>query len=225
MMTMTKRIISAIFFLLLPFAAYTQDDDFGIWYGANGKLGITDRLDAGLSVVLRTFGNGAKIEQGYLETGLDYKLTDFLSAGASYRLTDALEDDSQYHLQHKVFIDVKGNLKAGLFTFQGRFRFQTRFRTYFEYVEDKIPDYTARVRVKATFKIPSFPLDPYLYFETFIPLNKDPEKFIGKNRFAAGMEYQISKSHSIEAGYIFQRDYQPDISDINIISLSYNFKF
>ena len=41
----------------------------------------------------------------------------------------------------------------------------------------------------------------------------------------AGVELRILKQHSVEVEYIFQRDYLPHISDINIISVNYNFKF
>jgi len=47
---------------------------------------------------------------------------------------------------------------------------------------------------------------------------------IEKNRFAAGIEFAIAKRHSIKAEYIFQRDYLPHLSDINIISINYNIK-
>jgi hypothetical protein len=225
MMMMIKKYISAIFCFLLSFVVTAQDDDFGIWYSVNANLGVTSRLDAEISGVLRTFENAGKIEQGFLEAGLEYKFLDFLSVGGSYRLTEAFEDDSKYHFQHKLFLDMKGNLKAGSFTFQGRFRFQTRFRTYLEDVEDEIPDCTGRIRLKTLYRTQAFPVNPYIYIETFIPLNKEPERFIGKNRFAAGVEYNITKSHSIEAGYIFQRDYLPILADENILTIGYNLKF
>jgi hypothetical protein len=225
MMMMIKNHLPAIFLLLLPFVAAAQENDFGIWYSANAKVGVTQKITAGISAQVRTFENAGKIEQGFLEAGLEYKLTDYLSIEGSYRLTDALEKNSKYYFQHKFFLGFKGNLKAGNFTLQGRFIFQTRVRTYLEEVEDKYPDYTGRIRLKATYRTKSFPVNPYVYVESFIPLNKEPEKFIGKNRFAAGMDYSFSKKHSIEAGYIFQRDYLPELNNEHIIQIGYNFSF
>ena len=225
MMMRIKKQLPAVFLLLLPFVAASQDNDFGIWYSVNVKAGITQKLNAEVSAEVRTFENAGKVEQGFLEAGLEYKLIKYLSVEGSYRFTNALEDDSKYYFQHKFFLGFKGNLKAGNFTFQGRFRFQTRVRTYLEEVEDKYPDYTGRIRLKATYRTQAFPLNPYIYFETFIPLNKEPERFISKNRFAGGIEYKISKKHSIEAGYIFQRDYLPKLNDENIIQIGYNLNF
>lgn len=224
-MMMIRRWGYSILAALIPLSAGAQNDDFGIWYSANAKVGVTRRLNAEISGELRTFSNTGRIEQGFLEAGAEYKIADWASIEGAYRITRSLEDDAGYYFQHKFFIDFKGSLKAGRFTFQGRFRMQARIRTYFEYVEDQYPDYTGRLRLKATYRTPSFPFNPFIYAETFIPLNKEPERFIGKNRFAAGVEYRISKKHSIEAAYIYQRDYLPEIADEHILNIGYNFTF
>lgn len=224
-MMMIKRWAFPIIALLLPVAAGAQDDDFGMWFSANAKVGVTQKLDAEISAELRTFDNAGRIEQGFLEAGFDFKLADFASLEGAYRFTSALEDDEKFHFQHKFFAGVKSSLKAGRFTFQGRFRMQARIRTYLEEVQDQYPDFTGRLRLKATYKTPSFPINPFIYSETFIPMNKEPERLIGKNRFAGGMEYKISKQHSVEAAYIFQRDYLPSVADEHILNIGYNFRF
>jgi len=225
MMMMIKRWTFTILAVLIPLSAGAQGDDFGIWYSANVKAGVTQRLDAEICAELRTFSNAGMVEQGFLEAGLEYKLADYASIEGAYRITNALEDVGNYYFQHKFFLGFKGSLKAGRFNFQGRFRMQARIRTYLEEVEDQYPDFTGRLRLKATYKTPSFPLNPFLYTETFIPLNKEPERFIGKNRLAGGVEYKISKQHSVEAAYIYQRDYLPKIADEHILNIGYNFKF
>ena len=226
MVMMIKRRWCVLLALLLPLAAGAQDDDFGIWYSATAKVGITNRIDADISAELRTYNNAGKIEQGFLEAGVDYKLTGFLSAGASYRITEAFEeDDSKYHPQHKIFLELKANIKPGNFTFQGRVRYQTRFKTYFQDADDEIPDHTLRIRLKAIYRTPALPLNPFIYSETFIPLFRDSERLVGKNRLAAGVEYKITGRHSIEAAYLFQRDWLPKLADEHIINVGYNFKF
>jgi hypothetical protein len=226
---MTIRVIKKfcfILFLLLPFTVFAQDNDFGIWYGASVNKNIIKRLEIDASAMVRTFENAGKVEQGYIEAGLEYKLTDFLSAAASYRLTDKYEEDlDKYLYQHKIFIDLKGNLKVSDFAFTCRARFQTRIKTYDN--KNDFTDYTGRIKLKATYKTPSFPVNPYLYAETFLPLFKDADKNIEKNRLATGIEYSLTKKHSIELEYIFEHDYLPVKSahDNHIISINYNLKF
>jgi hypothetical protein len=224
-MMMIKRYFSAIPLLLLFSSAFAQNTDFGIWYGASLKHEIVKNLDIEASGMLRTFENASKTDQWFLEIGTGYKLNDYLSIAGSYRFIRKLEDDLQLHLQHKIFVDVKGTLKLSDISFTARLRYQVRYSTYFEYIDDKIPDQTLRLKFKGTYKTSSSPVNPYLYFESFIPLNKEPERFVGKNRIAAGAELKIIKGHSVEAEYIFERDWLPNISDISIISIGYNLQF
>lgn len=225
MMMMIKKIAAIVPAALLTIAAASQDSDFGIWYSAGAKAGVTRKIDAEIAAELRTFRSAGKVEQGFIEAGVEYKFNDWISAEPSYRITSAIEDDSKHHLQHKLFLDLKSSFKAGVFTIQGRYRFQTRIRTYYEYVEDKYPDLTSRIRLKIILRTKAFPINPFVYAETFIPMNKKPEKLIGKNRFASGIEYKISKTHSLDLVYAFERDYLPSVSDMNIINIGYNFNF
>lgn len=224
-MMMIKRYISVFIFFLFFSSAYAQDTDFGIWYGVNLKHEIIKNLNLEASGMVRTFQNASSTDQWFLEIGPDYKFNDYLSFAGSYRFTRKLEDDLQLHPEHKIFFDIKGTLKLSDISFTARFRYQVKYRTYFEYIEDKIPDQTFRIRLKGSYKTPSSPLKPYIYFESFIPLNKEPERFVGKNRIAAGAELKIIKGHSVLAEYIFERDWLPTISDISIISIEYNLKF
>jgi hypothetical protein len=225
MMTMIKRALILFVLSLFTVVIYSQEKDFGIWYGVTVKHEIVKKLDFEISAVIRTFENAKKIEQEFLEGGLDYWVNDYFSLAGSYRLTNNYENDLNYHLQHKLFLDLKGSLKIADLYLNGRFRFQARYKTYFEDVDDKIPDYTARIRLKVKYKTFSFPVDPYIYAETFLPLNDDRDKVIGKNRFGAGLELSIGKRHSIEAEYLFQRDFLPNLLDENIISVNYSLKF
>jgi len=177
-----KRYFSIYIFLLLFSSVYAQEIDFGIWYGANLKHEITKNLDIEASGMLRTFENASKTEQWFLEVGPGYKLNDYISFAGSYRFTMKLDDDLQLHPQHKIFFDVKGTVRLSDLSFVTRLRYQARYRTYIGNSDDKIPDQTLRIRFKGTYKVPSFPLNPYLYFESFIPLNKEPERFVGKNK-------------------------------------------
>jgi hypothetical protein len=219
-----KNFFIFIFIFICPQLSYSQSDDFGIWYGVNAEYSLNKKLDISISTMIRTFNNASKIEQGFLEGGVSYKFNKYLSAAGSYRISDNLEDDSEFHIRHKWFADVKGALPLKNFSFSARIRFQVQAKTYFKNEADRIPGYTGRIKVKAIYKIPDFPVNPYLSIEYFCPMFENADRLNGKSRYALGFDYKISKKHSVSAEYIFQRDYLPHISDINIIALSYNFK-
>jgi len=225
MMRMTIRKSFFLFLLLSLFgASYSQDDDFGIWYGVSTELKLIRKLEIDLSGSVRTYKNASKIDEAFLEGGLTYKLINYIAVGAAYRFGEYFEDDDSYHPRHKWFLDVLGKLPVGDVSISARFRFQQRFKTYFEDEEDKIPVSHGRYRLKAIYNIPSFPVNPYIAAEIFCPMFTKTTRTIDKNRFMFGLEYNITKKHSIEVGYMFQRDFLPHISDINVISLGFNFK-
>lgn len=225
MMMMIKKCSTVLFLILLPYTGFSQNKDFGIWYGISAEHKLAKKLELDLSTNIRTFSNASKIEEAFLEGGLTYNLKKHLSVAGSYRLSKNIENNNSLYFQHKMFFDFRGSLPLGKIDFSGRLRFQTRTRTYIRNESDKLPDYTGRIKLKVVYKTPTFPVNPYVYAETFCPMFSDKSGTIGKTRFAAGIEISIVKKHSVDFEYIFQRDYQPHLSDINILSLNYDIKF
>jgi len=225
MMMMIKKCLILLFLIVIPFAGFSQSKDFGIWYGISAEHKFSKKLELDLSANLRTFSNASKIDEAFLEGGLTYNLKKHLSVAGSYRLSKNVENNNSLYYQHKIFLDLKGSLPLGKINLSGRLRFQTRTKTYITSESDKFPDYTGRIKFKALFKTQTFPVDPYIYAETFCPMFSDKSGTIGKNRFSAGVEISILKKHSVDLEYIFQRDYQPHLSDINILSVNYDIKF
>jgi hypothetical protein len=224
MMMMIKRLYTSIILYFLSVAVFGQDKDFGIWYGVSAEHKLNKKLEIGLSANIRTFNNASKIEEAFLEGGISYSFTRHLAIAGYYRLTDEIENNNLYYYQHKIFLDIKGNVPVGNISFYGRFRFQTTTKTYIKEESDNHPDYTARIKVKAVYKTPAFPIDPYVYIESFCPIFQEMIRTIEKNRFAGGIAFSIATHHTAEIEYIFQRDYLPHLSDINIISVNYIIK-
>ncbi len=221
------RLVTCFFALLLFITppGFSQNNDFGIWYGVNAEYSLKKKLSFILETEVRTFNNASEIGEVFLEGGVGYKFNKHLSAAGSYRITNNLENDNEYHIRNKWIAEIKGDESIGHFNFSGRFRFQRQTRTYFESIYDKFPRSYGRIRLKAEYKTPSFPINPYIYFETFFRMFEQSEKRFNKDRYAIGFEYKLTKRQSVEAEYFFQRDYLPHISGINIISLEYNLKF
>jgi len=224
MMTIRRAIVVSLFSFLTA-VIYSQDKDFGLWYNIVVEHEFTKKLEVDLQTTVRTFDNASKIEEGFIEGEIAYKITKFLSAAASYRISENIEDDDTYHLRHKWFVGLKGDIEIWHLDISGRVRYQERYKTYFEDEEDKIPDSHFRFKLKTTYKTPSFPLNPFIEAELFCPIFKESDVVIDKKRFSAGIEYKISKKHSVEIEYLFQRDYQPKLTDDHIVALDYKFKF
>lgn len=227
-MMMRMRIKKTLLlFLLISNASVTfsQKKDFGIWAGISAEKELVKNLDLNFDVNMRTYHNVSEIEEAFFDIGLNYKFNKYLSAALSYRYTQFKEDDELFHPRHKWFADLKGKLPLGDFDISARFRFQQRYKTYFEDENDRESKEVGRLKLKALYNIPSFPVNPYLSAELFFPMFSGAARTVEKERFMAGFEYNISKKNSIEIEYMFQRDFFPKLSDMNIISVSYNIKF
>ena len=223
-MTIRKLLSVLLPVVFLLQNSYSQEKDFGLWYSFKAEMELAKKLEIDFWGNLRTFRNASKIEEGFGEAGLTYKIFKGLSIGGKYRFTMQLEDDDIYHPRHKWIGDIKARLEPGNFELTGRGRLQRQDKTYFKDTDDEIPDYYARFKIKTEYKTPSFPVNPYASFETFSRLFEKAEMTIEKYRLEIGFEYKISKKHAAELKYLFQRDHQPRLSDISVIELAYNLK-
>jgi len=221
----TRIILLNVFIIIFSETAYSQDHDFGIWYGVNSEISVKKKLEVDLSAMIRTYHNASEIEEAFFEGGLSYKFNKYFSVAGSYRLTDMREDKTGFYFRHKLFADVKGTYPTKNFTFSARLRLQAMARTYYENEADKQTVYAGRLKLSGMYKIPDFPVNPYISGEIFCPVFGTYSQTVGKERFIAGIEYKIIKKHYIELEYIFERDFIPLTSDISIISVVYTAKF
>jgi len=211
--------------MLVIHPAKGQDSAFGVWYGLNAEYAINKKIELDISWNLRTYNQGKNIEQSFIEGGLSYKFNKYFSSSLAYRFTEKIERNGNFYPRHKLFFALKGTLPAGNFSFSSRLMLQYQNKTYIEKLSDEIPEYAIRIKLKAIYRIPSFPVNPYIYYESFSGLNGVSTHFIDKDRFSAGFELKITRKHSVGVGYIHQHDFEPKNENLNILSLDYNIKF
>lgn len=219
---------SAVLFILLLLTAgtlYAQDNDFGLWYEVNAEKSVSKKFDLNGTIMVRTFDNASTLDQVFLEIGASYTLNKYIAFAGSYRIGNYLEDDDYYHIRHKGFADIKGSLPLKHFVLSARLRLQLMARTWVEDQSDDREEYDGRMKLKGEYKIPDFPVNPYVAFETFTPIFRNDGNLIEKSRTTIGFEYKITKKHIVDTEYIYQRDEYPHLSILHIISLSYTFKF
>jgi hypothetical protein len=222
---MIRKLLFSFLLLLIAGSLFAQESDFGLWYEVNAEKSLGKKFDIDGTVMVRTFDNASTLDQAFFELGASYNLNKYLGFSGSYRIGNYLEDDDLYHIRHKWFADIKGSLPAGHFVFSARLRLQIMARTYIEDADKDKAEYDGRLKLKCVYKIPDFPLDPYISFETFSPVFRNEGTLVDKSRSTIGLEIKITKKHLIETEYIYQRDKYPHLSVLNIISLGYTFKF
>jgi len=225
MMMMIRSILLSFMLLLVAGSIYSQESDFGLWYEVNAEKSLNKKFDIDGTVTVRTFDNASITEEAFMELGASYSPNKYLGFAATYRIGKYLEDDDLYHIRHKWFGDIKGSLPLTHFVFSARIRLQIMARTFVEDPADDKAEYDGRLKLKGIWKIPHFPVNPYVSFETFTPVFRNEGRLIDKSRSSLGLEYKITKKHIVETAYIYQRDTYPHLKILHIISLSYTFKF
>lgn len=229
-LTMTKKLFNKkLWFILITFVLpewiIAQKTDFGIWYEAIAEHQIINKLSIELSGSVRTFANASKIDNKFLEAGLNYEFSKNFCSSFSYRLISKYEDDREFHLRHKWFADFKGILPVNNFEISARLRFQGTTRTYIEDDEGSGSRYFGRLRIKTAYDSPSFFINPFIYAESFTPVYSEYDKIIGEYWLGSGFELKITRNQTFELTYIFQRDMIPKVKDLHVISLEYKIRF
>lgn len=220
---------SFILFLLLLLmtcaSAYSQESDFGLWYEVNAEKSLGKKFDLSGSLNVRTFENASTVDKAFLELGASYDPNKYLGFAGSYRIGSYLEKDDLYHRGQQIFTDIKGSVPVNNFEFSTRVRLQITKRSYSKEGSSNPTEYDGRIKLKGKYKIPHFPLDPYLSFEIFTPMFRSSEQFVSKSRSTAGVDYKISKKHLAGMEYTYQRDNTPHLKIINLITVSYTYRF
>lgn len=224
MTTMIRKGILILLISCLP-GIITAQDDFGMWFATNIDYGLFKKVDFKFTGSIRTFNNTSQIEQSFFELGLQYKLSKNFSLSGSYRFTNSLEDNDRYYYRHKLMFDLNSSVQFNNLSVSARGRVQRMTRTYIENEDDLLAQYTARIKIKTAYRLPGIPIKPYVSFESFTDISPEFGPFIGKYRFSAGAEFKVTRVISIDAGYIIQRDYVPNINNEHIVSVDINFKF
>lgn len=230
--------------------ASAESDDFGLWLSAGAEKRIDKRWSVGIEGEFRTRDNGCTADRWSVGIDGEYKISGWLRASAGYTLLYdnnegkmTYDSDGSYKhrrpsywgARHRVAVSLTGRAKAGDFTFSLRERWQYTYRpekttSRYDYVDEAWESKTIkgkgrnvlRSRIKIDYDTPGCGIDPYASAEMFNAWS------LQKTRYTVGVEYGITKHHTVGLAYIWQdvRDDDDDNdTDSHIISVNYIFKF
>jgi hypothetical protein len=221
---MAMKIKFFLVFLInfISLSVFPQNNDFGIWYSGNVSYEFLKNTEIGVEACLRTNMNASHIDQFFISSGVSYKFNKYVSLSGNYRWILKDEAYNLYFSRHRFYTDLKLSYPINNFKLSTRARFQTQYKQYADEAKDKLPDYYCRIKAQVFYNWPFSPINPYVSVEWFYPLNNYAVKYANQKRLAGGIEYKFNKRHSIDAEFIFQREYLPGVSDMGILSFSYN---
>ena len=212
-------VLSAL--LLTSVGVKAEGDDFGIWTDANVEKKVSRNLSIDAGVEMRTRDHVKTVDRWSGSIGASYKLTDWLKASADYTfLYDNNEkwNDKQtkvasfWGVRHRFNVSLTGSVDFGNLSVSLRERWQYTYRPE-KTVErtkvsnGKVEDKTYngkgknvwRNRLQLKYKLTSL-WRPYVNGETYVA-GSGLEKY----RLSAGTEIRLSKKHSFDVKYLFQK--------------------
>ncbi|HEX2968634.1 MAG TPA: DUF2490 domain-containing protein [Bacteroidales bacterium] len=219
----SKRLLCFCAGLLLISLSYSQRTDLGIWYNLSADQKLTRKIDLNIILTLRTDENASRVEEGFMEGGLSYSLSKYISLAGKYRFTADRRSDGFYGASHKWFGDLNGFIRPGNFGLSGRLRYQRSYGISPGKENIGYEGSHLRYLAKAVYLNSALPIDPFIYAEFFDPLDDNCNKTFDKTRLSAGVDYKTRKKNMFEAGYILQQNKRNEI--FHIISITYNLKF
>ena len=230
------------FMLLASVEVKAEGDDFGIWTEVGVEKKITKKLSLEGGLELRTRDNVKTVDRWSGSLGASYKLTDWLKASADYTLlydNNEKWNDKQtkvanyWGVRHRFNVALTGSVDFGNLSVSLRERWQYTYRPEKTVertkvsngnVEDKTYNGKGknvwRNRLQLKYKVTSM-WRPYVNGETYVA-GSGLEKY----RLSAGTEIRLSKKHSFDVKYMFQKSCSDDEDEGNrhILGVGYTFK-
>jgi len=230
-----KLKICVLLILLSGFlASRAQTNDFGIWttVGAEKKLGKWELAGEG---EFRTKENSTNIDRFSVGLSADYQLFKQLKIGGGYEFI--YFNDTEYldfQPRHRANLSVQGKQKFGDFTFSLRERVQATAKDVSDRLKEsgKIdnyrvnPEYMWRNKLKVSYNIPHFPVNPALSAESFFSLNNPDGNSFEQISYSLSLDYKLSKHHSFEVYGLYDDEFDSeDPVQSYVVGVGYKFCF
>ncbi len=245
-----KRFVLSLVAAASVWGAMAQSE-WGSYTSAEISKKISKKWSLDGSLELRTGNDFQNVDSWRLGVGATYKLNKWLKADAGYTfIYDYNARDTTYNAKgkankvnytyfsprHRVFASISANKTFGKWSLGLRERWQYTWRPEQQNVRMDLQDdeddpgygYTYsrkgsakhvwRNRIELGYKINKI-WEPYMSGESYMAKGWD------KLKFRLGTDISLSKRHSLDVGYLYQRSFNDEDADKHIINVGYKYKF
>jgi hypothetical protein len=229
-----------------------QDDDFGLWGEVNVEKKLNKKWTLGAGAEYRSRDNVKESDRWSFGADATYKVTDWLKASAGYsflydnvyKVNNSGKKYADYwSIRHRFNVSLTASKSFGNLSVSLRERWQYTYRPertvdrYWTYTDEdddryegeKADEHTYsgkannkwRNRLQLKYKLSKM-VRPYVAGETYVAGSG-----MDKLRLSLGTEFRITKKHSLDVRYLFQKAYDDDDEEGNkhVIGFGYTYKF
>lgn len=204
-------------FLGINSSVYSQTEKVypqsgGYWIGYFGDNKINSRFGIHSEMQARNFGINQSVETLLIRTGLNVYINPnvMVSAGYGYIYGDPVSDDviASRTSENRIWQQLILRNRTRNIFLEHRYRLEQRF-IHNQTNETHQTDHRIRYRFQTIF--PLYSIDPHLrhWFvsvnnEIMVNLKSEPSGLFDRNRFFAGIGYQVSPKMNFQLGYLNQ---------------------
>ncbi len=202
-----------------------QDLSLGARTGASVDWKVAKRLHVDAGYELRTRPSFEGVERHQVSVGVEYKLCDYAKIGTEYIFIGHLTSAGELEPRHRLSLNLTGQYDFGVWRFSLREKLQLTHKAYEVNKYQEVPN---ALQLKSRFVVKYRGLravEPYAYFEMRNIFNAPScsatwnetkgsytdYKFLGYDnayinrlRGGLGLEWAISKHHSIDFSAMYQ---------------------
>lgn len=209
-------IVLAGMVVVIDSSAQTRDNWF--WPSVQVEKKFFKDLTVSVNLEARINENYSNLRGYFGELELNWKFNKYFSSSINYRLGGRQIDVSDYAKGQRITLYGYGKLKFGKFSITDRAGI---LRQYLESRENPRDYFRNKLTLKfeATKK-----LSPLTYVEVFYRMDTDPGR-IEEWRFAGGLDYDITKRHSLKGLFMVAKQVNVKNPDYrNVWALTYTYK-
>lgn len=226
---MIKHILGLALILVIH-NGHGQIQDAELWTGIGIKAKVVKKLSADLMVQTRFNQNASQLKTGFVQLATDYEVLPDLDLGVSYRWSER-NRLSHFETANRVCLNLAYQYKLkdlGLrFKLRGRYQYVfDRLMAVNDYIlpEDKT---VYRLKLALSYKNKALKgLRPFINSEVFYNTDLELPTPLIAYRLSGGLDYKMSKRHSLRARYIYEKNQGlvPQVNHIYGLTYQYNLK-
>jgi hypothetical protein len=229
-MSLFPKLLPVIFFAFTRTSLYAQEEhDAALWTTLNIQKKLTQSWVIQFTEEFRLRDNFRQLNLFYSDFCLEYRKLDWFRFGVSYRWINKYQAEGWFSYRHRLTLDAIFRSKWRRFGFSYRNRLQTEVQDLNNSADGRIPEWYSRHRVELKYNTKGR-FQPFVAYEARFqvkdPRRRESDGLWHRNRFSAGVQYEIDKRNSVSLYYLIQREFSVSSpQQLYVAGLEYNFNW
>ena len=202
-----KNYILFVFFLIIPFGAFGQQEDFRTWINVELQGELFNLIDFSITPEVRLWDNSTRFDGILGEVDLSVPVTKFFRPGFYYRYEFDRDRRDNYNNTNRFGIYAKLDERIGGLRMAYRAMYQREYTNLYTEKSGWIPVSVHRHKITLKYRQKGWDITPLVSVEGFFTLNPIKNANQEKIRLTAGVRYRLTKKIDLGIDYKYQQEF------------------